>query len=1237
MVAESTSNGGAFDFDASALVQDDACKTREQLVEELQSMRQRVSELETSQRFHYQTQASLLYTIQRYRDILENAVAGFFQTTPDGRYVLANMAIATMLGYESSNEMMTTITDLENQVYVNPDDRNRFMALMSAQGTVQGFEYQARCKDGSLIWVSEDARAVTDQDGAILYFEGSSVDVTKRKEAEKAVFDAKQDLQARIEERTAALRESNDYLIREIADRKRAENALLKNQELLNAIIDAVPATINAKDLDARYILMNNYQGELYQVAPEEAKGKTVGELLGDTYAELNDDYDQQVIQTGEAVPFFEQEYSDPSGDRRTWLKTKVPLRSLKGELYGVATVAVDITNRRQAEQALSDTQDQLHAILETVPGIVSWISRDLRYLGVNRHLASMFGLVPEDFAGKDIGFLNASSEFNDFVAEFFTRPEQESFQEFQAHVNGNPRWYLIVVQKYNNGQAAFAVGIDVTERRAAEDALRIAKDQLQAALDAVPGIVSWIGRDLRYLGVNRHLAAIFNIPPEAFVGQDIGFLHTSPDFNDFVRDLFDSPEHAASREISAYVHGRVSNFLIMAQKYDEDRAAFTVGIDITEQKQAQVGLSEAESKYRSIFESVAEGIFQTTPSGQYISANPALARIYGYSSPEELMLSLTSIQNQLYVKPERRQEFVQKLREKGEVFDFESQVYRKDGQLIWISENARIVENGQTGDLYFEGTVEDITERKSAVEGLKRAKAELEFKVEERTKTLKELNERLVSEIMGRRQIENALRTSEAELRALFAAMTDYIAVFDAQGRYCKIVSTNSNLVFDPDIDRIGKTVYDVLPPEKAAMFVIQIQRALNTGQTINLEYCLHVGSETDNPCSEERDAWYIASVSPMPNNRVIWVARDITESKRAESALRKAEEKYRSIFENAVEGIFQVAPDGEIVSVNPALVQMYGYSSQQELIDELGTISSLYVDPDRYREFTQILETQDFVSSFESQVRRRDGKIIWTEESARAVRDAQGGTRYFEGTVQDITVRKQAEIALKAEQDKSERLLLNVLPQAIAEQLKQNQQSIAKRFDEATILFADIVDFTSLSTNVEPTDLVDLLNKIFSSFDKLAEKHGLEKIKTIGDAYMVAGGLPTHQENHAQAIANMALDMQRIIADFKRDDGQPFQLRIGINTGPVVAGVIGIRKFIYDLWGDTVNVASRMEARGIPGQIQVTEEVFECLREEYYFEKRGEVEVKGKGMMTTYLLVGNSMEMIGRSHDAE
>ncbi len=1202
-------------------------------IDEVVALREQVATLKQERDELLTTQFNLLESVQHYCDIVEYSVAGFFQSTPDGRYILVNRAIAHILGYESSSEMMALIHDIGTQVYYDAGQRQAFIISLNQAGKIIGFEYQARRKDGSIIWLSEDARIVRDESGNTLYYEGSCVDITKRKQAEEALNRANQELEQKVEERTAALRESNDYLIAEIAERKRAEDALRENQQLLRAIIDSVPAMINAKDSESRYIIMNDYQARLYGVSPAQAIGCTAGDMLGGEYGNYTSSLDQQVIASGEALPFFEECYADSKGEFHSWLTTKSPLKGPTGEVRGVVTTAVDVTHRKKAERALSATQDQLEAILETIPGIVSWISADHRYLGVNRHLAGMFGLVPEDFVGKDIGFLNASSEFNDFVRDFFRSSEQEAFQEFTATVNDEERIYLIVVQKYNEGQAAFAVGIDVTDRRRAELELQSAKDQLQVALDAVPGIVSWVSSDLKYLGVNRHLAGLFNLPPDAFIGQDIGFLHTSQEFTEFLRDMFTRPDKEASREITAYVNATMRRFLIMAQKYDHDQAAFTVGIDITDQREVQVALTEAEAKYRSIFESVVEGIFQTTPDGQYLSANPALARIYGYPSPDELMMRLTSIQNQLYVDPTRRQAFIKLLQEKDEIYGFESQVYRKDGSLIWISENARAVRNEDGTLLYFEGTVEDITERKHAVEELRRAKEELESKVSERTQTLQELNDRLVTEITERRRIEGALRTSEAELRALFAAMTDYIAVFDAQGQYQKIVSTRSDLLYSPDLARVGKTVYDVLPPDKAALFVIHIQRALNTKQTISLEYSLMVtntepGTNAAEGDVEGEEAWYSASVSPMPDNCVIWVARDITERKRAESALREAETKYRSIFENAVEGIFQTTMRGDVISVNPSLALMYGYSSPEELKAQVETIDQIYVDPNRRSEFIHLLEGESFICDFESQVRRRDGKIIWTSESARAVRDEQGQLQYYEGTVQDITIRKQAEIALKAEQQKSERLLLNILPLAIAEQLKQNPQATAKRFEEVTILFADIVDFTSVSAQVSPTGLVDLLNRIFSNFDRLAEIHALEKIKTIGDAYMVVGGLPTPQENHVEAIANMALDMQKIITTFQRNDGSPFQLRIGIHTGPVVAGVIGIKKFIYDLWGDTVNVSSRMESQGCPNHIQVTHAVYERLREAYDLEARGEVEIKGKGVMQTYWLRGKLLD---------
>jgi adenylate cyclase len=215
-----------------------------------------------------------------------------------------------------------------------------------------------------------------------------------------------------------------------------------------------------------------------------------------------------------------------------------------------------------------------------------------------------------------------------------------------------------------------------------------------------------------------------------------------------------------------------------------------------------------------------------------------------------------------------------------------------------------------------------------------------------------------------------------------------------------------------------------------------------------------------------------------------------------------------------------------------------------------------------------------------------------------------------------------------IQIEREKSERLLLNVLPKPIADRLKQGHHTIADNFAEVTVLFADIVNFTRLSVNLSPTELVQLLNQIFSAFDRLVEQYNLEKIKTIGDAYMAVGGLPTPRTDHAEAVAEMALDMQQTINQFIIPcyalEQHPLKIRIGINTGPVGAGVVGTTKFAYDLWGDTVNTASRMELHGLPGQIQVTASTYELLKDKYVFQPRGTIEVKGKGEMLTYLLTG-------------
>ena len=378
--------------------------------------------------------------------------------------------------------------------------------------------------------------------------------------------------------------------------------------------------------------------------------------------------------------------------------------------------------------------------------------------------------------------------------------------------------------------------------------------------------------------------------------------------------------------------------------------------------------------------------------------------------------------------------------------------------------------------------------------------------------------------------------------------------------------------------------------------------------------------------------------------------LAATVAERASAEDSLRQSEIKYRELVENANSIILKIDTEGNITFFNEFAQKFFGFD-EKEIIGKhaVGTIIP-EIDTkgnDLGAKLRDILQNPEQYTRNENESMRRSGELVWVSWANKPLFDAAGNFAGMLGIGTDITERKRAEMALyklneelefrvkertnalndtlnalRVQQEQSERLLLNILPEEIANRLKRGDSTIADTFAEVTVLFADIVGFTQLSSRVSPTQLVSLLNDIFSTFDNLAERHGLEKIKTIGDAYMVVGGLPIPRPDHAEAIAEMALDMQQAITDFSNTHSQAFSIRIGINSGPVVAGVIGIKKFIYDLWGDTVNTASRMESHGKPGCIQVTETTYQKLQEKYSFENRGAIEVKGKGQMTTYLL---------------
>jgi PAS domain S-box-containing protein len=381
----------------------------------------------------------------------------------------------------------------------------------------------------------------------------------------------------------------------------------------------------------------------------------------------------------------------------------------------------------------------------------------------------------------------------------------------------------------------------------------------------------------------------------------------------------------------------------------------------------SQAAVRKAEQNYRSIFENAIEGIFQTTLEGQYISANPALAEIYGFDSPEDLMTTRTDVKRDLYVNPQRRREFVDILLHQGSLSRFESQVYRADGQVIWISEDARVVRDAQGEILYFEGTVSDITERRVA---------------------------------------EAELRNFRDRLQAILEAVPGSVSRVSRDLRYLEV---NRHLAdsfgLDPD-DFVGQDIGFLGYGEDFRAFVHDFFAAEEQEAT------REVRREVSQDNGDQTEHYLVVAQKYDGDNAAFIVGIDITERKQAERAVREADARYRGIFENAIEGIFQITADGYLIDANPAMARLYGYDNSADFMAAIAQRGSLpYVQSGRALELRQHLEAHGAVSNFESEAYRCDGERIWISENATARRDEAGRLLYYEGTVEDITERRRSQ----------------------------------------------------------------------------------------------------------------------------------------------------------------------------------------------------------------------------------
>ena len=472
----------------------------------------------------------------------------------------------------------------------------------------------------------------------------------------------------------------------------------------------------------------------------------------------------------------------------------------------------------------------------------------------------------------------------------------------------------------------------------------------------------------------------------------------------------------------------------------------------------------------------------------------------------------------------------------------------------------------------------------------------------------------------------EQNLVSREASLQAFFNLSPDLLCIRSSDGYFGELNSVWETTLGWTLAELRSRPWLDFVHPDDVAF-------------TYDMEHQCHTVNANHPPiqlknryrCQDGSYRWLSWRLSPYQNGFSYGIAQDVSQSNWRGSGVYRAEVqetvKLRDQALNASSVGVVIAdarlPDMPLIYVNPAFERITGYSTSEVLGYNCRFLQGNKTSQPAVAQLRAAIKAGEHCTVTLLNY-RKDGSPFWNELTISPIYDDDNNLTHFVGIQADISDRIRAEQALRLEKNKSERLLLNILPKPIVEQLKQFQGSLAQQFPEATILFADIVNFSPLSAEISPLELLNLLNQIFSVFDQLAEKHGVEKIKTIGDAYMAAGGLPVPTDNHAEAISQMALDMQQAIHQFKTEQGKPLQIRIGINTGPVVAGVIGTKKFSYDLWGDAVNVASRMESSGLPGRIQVTAATKERLQDKYLFEERGSITVKGKGKMISYWLIG-------------
>ena len=872
---------------------------------------------------------------------------------------------------------------------IHPSDRERVVA---AFGNLLEGEYRAEYRlvrpDGSIRWMRSRSFPVQNPFGETWGIAGLSEDITERKHAELELFQARDELELRVAERTAELEQANIRLQQEIAERSSVQEALKTQKEFLRAVLDINPNIIFVKNREGKYTLANQAYADFYGISLENVLGKTDAEVNPNSEdVEQFLAQDQEVFTTLQQKFIPEQSRSTATGERRWYQTLKKPLFSSDGQVSQILGIATDITRRKQAELELQQAKEQLLAVLDAVPGYVSWISAQGRYLGVNRQLADSFNLSPDAFIGKELGFLKNSPEFTEFMTQFLASSVQTDRQVIEVQVNGSTRSYLIAAQKYHQSTMAVSVGIDITEGKQAEEALKAQKEFLQTIIDNNPNAIFVIDTEGKYVLANQVYADTHATTIEDVIGKTAADLHPNQaEVKHYIaqdqeviatlRQKFMPEElHTLSGEMRWYQTTKKPLFSSDGQVCQ----ILGVATDITERKLAQEALIAQKEFLQIIIDTNPNRIFVKDQEGKYILVNKACADFHGIAVED--LLGHTDAQ--LGFDPADVERFVNEdlevLTTLQTKFSPEVPCHTPTGELRWWSviKKPLLSKDGQAFHIF--GVCTDITERKLA---------------------------------------EEQVRESEAQLRlALEAARMDSWNWNFQTGKIIRSNNFKQLYGFTPNPSGFTYEEFlELVHPEDRDRLRQTDEYALETGNGYDIEFRIILPDGSVRWLQSKGQVFYDETGKAV---RMAGINLDISDRKFAEEQLRQSEAQLRLALDAANMGFWDWNLQTGKVTRSNNLERLYGWvpNTADQTKDRFFTTlhpddHKLLEDADRHA-----IETGEGYD-IEFRILLPDGSIRWLASKGQVFYDESGLPVRMAGINLDISDRKFAEEQLRQSQ---------------------------------------------------------------------------------------------------------------------------------------------------------------------------------------------------------------------------